>query len=269
MSRGSFPSVVPTPISSPTTLFSLNGEYFNHSIEGWIDDQRGPGGSDFLTSSWTRHDMKDFSESPTCSASPSKRQRTWDTNSNSKGADRVSRLDNDGASSFFKESSFTTSASRAASLTKSVRSRRIQLDYTKPAIFFGPPGQASDSEDGTSDTNESSSQITEPTISQHITMLTLEYVDPTHNTDADISIPSEICNLIKRLSEEAAEPILPSDIVSRINMISPTEFFFEPKAGDAPTSTKSSRRLLKHISIILGMARDLYAGSCDEATWYY
>ncbi len=237
---------ISTPTStmySSTTVFSPKREDFNYCIEGWIDDQQSPAEPDFITTSLKRQNMDDSSESPKRPTSPSKRQRTADTHSGTKWADRVSQLDNDAASSFFKEPSSATSASRAASPAKSVRTRRIQLEYTNPAIFFGPPRAASDSDDGISDTSESSSEIVEPS---HIAMSTLEHVDPISNTDAETAIPPEICSLIKRLSEEAADPILPLDIVSQ-STESPLR---NPFSSQRPGMLLLRRRDLKNFSSI-------------------
>lgn len=63
-------------MSSCTTPSSLKRKHSNHCIEGWVADQWDLAELDFLTPSWTRHDMDDFSEPPTRSASPSKKQRT-------------------------------------------------------------------------------------------------------------------------------------------------------------------------------------------------
>jgi len=255
-------------MSSSPKLFCPERRDLNFCIEGWIDDQLDQVEPNSLARMLARYGMEDSSDQPPRSTSPSKRQRTSENNSNSSStwADRVSRLEIDAASTVLKEHTSATSASRATSPTKSVRSRRIQLSYTSPAIFFGPPSQTSDSEDEKSDTSESASQSTEPIVSHHIARLSLGKVDLTSSISVDTSIPLEICSLIKRLSEEAANPVLSPDIISRIEKISPTEAFPETKADDTPPET--SRKLFRHISTLFGMARDLYAGSYDEAAWY-
>ncbi|CZT52254.1 uncharacterized protein RSE6_13543 [Rhynchosporium secalis] len=243
--------------SSNTASYCLKRSHFDYSIDGWIDDQL----ETDTPVSIARYNMDDSPESATRSTSPSKRQKILDrtTTATSRWSERVSALDD---SASFKEPSSATSASRPGSPSKSIRSRRIQLDYTDPPIFFGPPRrQLSDSEDASSSSSSSSSQIIDPQISQHVNMTTLEH------TEREVSIPPDICNLIKRLSEEAANPVLPADIVSSINAISPTEFF-ELHCASAAPSTNTSRKLLKHISTLFGMARDLYAESYDEAAWY-
>lgn len=258
-------------MSTSPGSFSQRDPNLDYCIEGWIEDQGDQVGPPFIRQSSTRHVVDDTSAPLERSTSPSKRQRTSETDSSSgsKWVERVSRLDSEAASSFFKEpSTSATSTSRAASPTKSIRSRRIQLDYTFPAIFFGTPRQ--DSEDSISDTSKPSEGAGSgtPTISQRVRTLSLEDPSLPSNPNVNNDIPVEICDLIQRLSEEAANQVLPDDIISRIKKISPTEFFREPKANDAPRSTTRSHNLLKHISTIFGMARDLYAGSYDEAAWY-
>ncbi|KAF8861397.1 hypothetical protein BDZ45DRAFT_740462 [Acephala macrosclerotiorum] len=159
----------------------------------------------------------------------------------------------------------------APSPTKSIRSRRIQLDYTIPAISFGPPGPSRDSEEEVSNNSDSASQDAEqisPTIRQQVGNLSLEHADLTSSADIDAGIPPGISALIKRLSEEAADPVLPLDIISRISRISPTESFREPKAAEIPRSRITPRKLLGHVSKLFEMAREWYAGSYDEAAWY-
>jgi hypothetical protein len=67
-------------------------------------------------------------------------------------------------------------------------------------------------------------------LHQQVRKLSLEHADVTSSTDIDAGMPLMISALIKRLSEEAAGPVLPRDIISRISRISPTESFREPKA---------------------------------------
>jgi hypothetical protein len=112
-----------------------------------------------------------------------------------------------------------------------------------------------------SDNSDSESQRAEqtaPTIQQQVRKLSLEHVD------GPASIPPTISALIRRLSEEAADPVLPRDIISRISAASPTEFFREPKAPEIPYS-KTTRQFFRHVSELFNMARELYAGSHDEA----
>jgi hypothetical protein len=81
-------------------------------------------------------------------------------------------------------------------------------------------------------------------------------------------MPPTISALIRRLSEEAADPVLPRDIITRINRLSPTEFFRDPRAAEISHSKTASSKLLKHVSKLYDMARELYAGSYDKAAWY-
>lgn len=118
-------------------------------------------------------------------------------------------------------------------------SRRVQLDYTSPAIFFGPPGQSYDLEEEMSDNSDSVSQSakqTAPTIHQQVRKLSLEHADLTSSAVTDASIPPTISALIRRLLEEAADPVLPRDTISRISSTSPTKSFREPRAPEIPHS---------------------------------
>ena len=257
-------------LSTPTSCTHVRKQsHLDYCIEGWLIDQLNQAEPDFVPASLTRRDM-DSSEPPERVGSPSKRQRTSETNMSSKWVERVSRLDSDATiSTFTNPITLATSASRAPSPTKSIRSRMVQLNYTSPAIFFGPPGQAHNSEEGSSDSNDSS-QVSEqilPTI-QRARTSSLENAGLLSQPDIDTSIPLEISGLVKRLSEETANPILPRDIISRINVISPTESFREFHTSEIPHSKTPPRKLLRHISALFGLARGLYAGSYDEAAWY-
>jgi len=122
-----------------------------------------------------------------------------------------------------------------------------------------------------SDSELQSAEQTAPTIHQQVRKLSLEHADVTSSTDIDAGMPLMISALIRRLSEEAAGPVLPRDIISRISRISPTESFREPKAVQIPYSRTpkiTPPKLLGHISKLFDMARELYAGSYDEAAWY-
>ncbi|RDL40194.1 uncharacterized protein BP5553_00173 [Venustampulla echinocandica] len=124
-------------------------------------------------------------------------------------------------------SSFTNS-SLTPSPTKSVRSRRVQLDYTKPAMFFGPLGQSYGSEEEMSDNGDSESRSAEqtaPTIHQQVRKLSLEHADVTSSAVIHARIPPTVSSSIRRLLGEAADPVLPRDIISRISFASPTEYF--------------------------------------------
>jgi hypothetical protein len=260
--------------------FHHQRNHFDDCIEGWLEDQPEHGQLELGSAlpSFTQRVMSDTPTQPWATplerpGSPSKRQRTSETNLSSQWVERISRLDGDSALSTFTEPTPTpsaTSASRAPSPTKSVRSRRVQLDYTSPAIFFGPPGQSYDSEEEMSDNSDSepqSAEQTAPTIHQQVRKLSLEHTDATSSAVIDTGIPPTISDLIRRLSEEAADPVLPRDIISRIRSTSPTESFPEPKFAEIP-HPKTTRQLLRHVSKLFDMARELYAGSYDEAAWY-
>jgi hypothetical protein len=73
--------------------------------------------------------------------------------------------------------------------------------------------------------------------------------------------------LVRRLSEEAADPVLPPDIILHISRIAPTESF-RKSLPDPSSSSKPALKLCRHISRLFEMARELYAGSYDESAWY-
>lgn len=138
-------------------------------VEGWVRDQQRQTDLESKTESHrtsARHYMSDQPWTPRPlerSSSPSKRQRTSDGGSSSQWVERLSSTGLDSALPTFTEpTSSGTSASRAPSPTKSIRHRRIQLDYTNPAIYFRPPKNSHDSEEGSSD-NSSRSESDERT----------------------------------------------------------------------------------------------------------
>ncbi|KAF4630736.1 hypothetical protein G7Y89_g7402 [Cudoniella acicularis] len=259
--------------------FDHQRNHFDNCIKGWLEDQPEQGQFELASAlpSFIQRVMSDTPAQPWAAGpldrpvSPSKRQRTLETNSSSQWVERISRPDGDSALSTFTEPTpSTTSASRAPSPTKSVRSRRVQLDYTNPAIFFGPPGQSYGSEEEMSDNSDSESQSAEqtaPTINQQVRKLSLEHAGITSSAVIDASIPPTISALIRRLSEEATDPVLPRDIISRISSALPTESFREPRAPEIPHS-RTTRQFFRHVSKLFNMARELYAGSYDEAAWY-
>ena len=265
-------------ISSPhfSTMVSHTScdsrEDFSYCIEGWIRDQQKQTEPESDTKSRrasARHKMSDQPLTPQLSerpSSPSKRQRTSEAGSGSQWVERLSSVGLDSALPTFTEpTSSGTSASRAPSPTKSVRNRRIQLDYTSPAIYFGPPKNSHDSEEESSD-NDSRSGSAEraaPTLQ----LLSLEHTIIASNIEGQHGIPPDISALVQRLSEETADPVLPPDITLQISRISPTESFRKPLPDTNPSS-KSSRKHLRHISRLFEMARELYAGSYDESAWY-
>jgi hypothetical protein len=190
--------------SNPTTMsppFDHQRNHFDDCIKGWLEDQ--PEQEQFESASalpsFIQRVMSDTPAQPWAAGpldrpgSPSRRQRTSETNSSSQWVERISRLDGDSALSTFTElTPSATSASRAPSPTKSIRSRQVQLDYTGPAIFFGPPGQSYDSEEEMPDNSDSelqSAEQTAPTIHQQVRKLSLEYADVTSSTDIDAGMP--------------------------------------------------------------------------------
>ncbi|KIM93219.1 hypothetical protein OIDMADRAFT_61858 [Oidiodendron maius Zn] len=250
-------------------------EDFSYCIEGWIRDQQKQTEPEFDTKSrcaLARHEMSDQPLTPQLSerpSSPSKRQRTSEAGSGSQWVERLSSVGLDSALPTFTEpTSSGTSASRAPSPTKSVRNRRIQLDYTSPAIYFGPPKISHDSEEESSDNDSGSggAERAAPTLPQ-VQRLSLDNITPASHTDDQQGIPPAISALVRRLSEETADPALPSDIILQVSRISPTESFRKPLPDTRPSS-KSLRRHLRHISRLFEMARELYAGSYDESAWY-
>jgi hypothetical protein len=256
---------------SPHTSCDSRGD-FSSCIEGWIRDQQKQTEPESDTKSRrasARHKMSDqplipqLSERP---SSPSKRQRTSEAGSGSQWVERLSSVGLDSALPTFTEPTFSgTSASRAPSPTKSVRNRRIRLDYTSPAIYFGPPKNSHDSEEESSDNDSRSGSAgrAAPTLQP----LSLEHTIMASNIEVQHGIPPDISALVQRLSEEAADPVLPPDITLQISRISPTESFRKPLPDTRPSS-KSSRKHLRHISRLFEMARGLYARSYDESGWY-
>jgi hypothetical protein len=258
---------------SPHTSPDLR-EDISYCIEGWIGDQQQealPESDPKSHGISTSYGMSDLPRTRALerAISPSKRQRTSDAGSSSQWVERLSSVDPASAlPSFTEPTSSGTSASRAPSPTKSIRNRRIQLDYTSPEVYFGPPKNVQDSEEGSSDSSSGSesAERTPPTL-QQIQQLSLEHTIAAPNTDSQYGIPPAISALVKRLSEEAADPVLPPDIISRISSMSPTESFRKP-LPDASPSNRPAQKLLRHTSRLFEMARELYAGSYDESAWY-
>jgi hypothetical protein len=239
----------------------------SYCVEGWVVDQHkqallesGPKPGDI-----SRYGMSDlpWTRATERASSPSKRQRTSNAGSSSQWVERLSSIDPASTlPSFTEPTSSGTSASRAPSPTKSIRNRRIQLEYTNPAIYFGPPKNIQDSEEGSSDSSSGSGAHL-----QQIQRLSLEHTTAGLNSDSQNVIPPAISALVRRLSEEAADPVLPPDIISRINSMSPTESFRQPEPGMNP-SARPAQKLFWHISRLFEMARELYASSYDESAWY-
>jgi hypothetical protein len=99
-----------------------------------------------------------------------------------------------------------------------IQARQSTLDPLKPH----------DSEEESSD-NSSGPGNTErtPPIFQHVQQLPAEHTTLASNIDGQDILPY-ISVLVRRLSEEAADPALPADIILRISRISPTESFRKP-----------------------------------------
>jgi hypothetical protein len=262
-------SNLPTMLS-PHTSPDLR-EDISYCIEGWIGDQQKQAQPESDAKSRRTSPPREMSDQTWTRAferpsSPSKRQRTSDAGSSFQWVERLSFVGPGSAlPSFTEPTSSGTSASRAPSPTKSIRNRRIQLDYTNPAVYFGPPKNVHDSEEGSSDNSSrsGSAEWTPPTL-QQIQQLSLEHIIPASNTDSQYGIPHAISVLVKRLSEEIANPVLPPDIISPISKISPTKSFRKP-LPDASPSNRSAQKLLRHISKLFEMARELYAGSYNKS----
>jgi hypothetical protein len=138
--------------------------------------------------------------------------------------------------------------SRAPSRSKSVRTRRIQLQYSDPPIFFGPPetyGNWTKKGDSESAANKYD------------------------HADESESIPDTVCEVARRFSEEAANPSFESGMMSVIRALSPLESMPCPgNNANTPYTTDEVRMLLPHVSKIFSIAQDLYAGSYEENSWY-
>jgi hypothetical protein len=104
-----------------------------------------------------------------------------------------------------------------------------------------------------SDSESQSAEQTAPTIHQQVGEMSLEHTDVTSNAVINASIPPKISALIRRLSEEATDPVLPRDIISRTSSTSPTKPFREPKAPEIPYS-KTTRQSFRHVSKLFNMA---------------
>jgi hypothetical protein len=80
------------------------------------------------------------------------------------------------------------------------------------------------------------------TLHQQVRQLSLERANPTSSGDDEAGIPPGISALVQRLSEEAADPILPPDIILRISRISPTESFPKPRTDTIPPAATGEVR---------------------------
>jgi hypothetical protein len=192
--------------------------------------------------------------------SPNKRQRVSTTESDvtpSQWTERISWMSSQ-VTTVADRTQSASSVSRTPSPTKSIRSRRILLDYTKPSVYFGPPM----SPDGSESDSDSSENGLDTDIQAEIGRLS-------HLEDSpDVHIPPHISAITRRFSEEAAAPCLPDEIVKQLRKLSPVEDFANIRTSQNPRLSLEPSELLRHVSSLFRIAGQLYATSLDESAWY-
>lgn len=150
--------------SNPTTMsppFHHQRKHFDYFIEGWLEGQPEEGQFDLgrAPPSFKQRVMSDTPTQPCGSRTPRLPRVTEQETTNFRdnelqrqtrahnGVKRISRLDGDSVLSPFTEpATSATSASRAPSPSKSVRSRRGSVGLYKPCNTYqyssGPPGRS-------------------------------------------------------------------------------------------------------------------------------
>lgn len=85
-------------------------------------------------------------------------------------------------------------------------------------------------------------------------------------TETEPVIPPLVSNLIREFSQEAANPSLPRNVLSRIGMMSPTEAF--PAVTEYPRPSRESEKLFGHVSNLFYAALLLQRSNSDQSSWY-
>ena len=251
----------------------------NYCIEGWLNDTAkacDAASPEAICDIMTDETIPPWTTPTFRPSSPTKRQRVSDATSSAEWPERVDRAtriasDISYSATFSEQMGSTTSPSRAPSPTKSIRRRRVQLDYTIPAVYFGPPQISYDSESEKPDKLDAEPVEEEEAsadIDKQIRRLSLEEADLLSGVEYGYDIPAKISSLIKQLSESAADPVLPQNIITRIQRLSPTETFPNHISDVRLNSTSKTKEQLRYVSELFETARDSYARSADESAWY-